>query len=90
MLGHGDSEREVLQTAFDLKSVGVDIITAGQYLQPSLKHLPTTEFVTPEKFSFYKKIFNQMGFKHVAAGPFVRSSYRAADFIDKINRLNSK
>jgi len=90
MLGHGETKREVFQTAYDLKSVGVDIITAGQYLQPSLKHISTTEFVTPEKFSFYKKIFKQMGFKHVAAGPFVRSSYRAVDFIDKINRLNSK
>ena len=88
MLGHGETEDEVIQTALDLKSVGVDIITAGQYLQPSLKHLPTKQFISPEKFAHYKKIFQQMGFKHVEAGPFVRSSYRAADFIEKIDRLN--
>ena len=89
MLGHGETEKEVIQTAIDLKSVGVDIITAGQYLQPSLKHIPTKEFIHPEKFGFYKKIFNRIGFKHVAAGPFVRSSYRAADFIEKIDWLNN-
>ncbi len=88
MLGHGETEDEVIQTALDLKSVGVDIITAGQYLQPSLKHLPTKQFISPEKFAQYKKIFLQIGFKHVEAGPFVRSSYRAADFIEKIDRLN--
>ncbi len=84
MLGFGESEEEIIQTAKDLRSVGVDIITAGQYLQPSLKHLPVKEFVTPQKFSFYGKIFEKLGFLHVASGPLVRSSYRAADFISKI------
>jgi len=84
MLGFGESEEEIIQTAKDLRSVGVDIITAGQYLQPSLKHLPVKEFVTPQKFSFYGKIFKKLGFIHVASGPLVRSSYRAADFISKI------
>ena len=85
MLGHGETEDEVFQTASDLKKAGVDIITAGQYLQPSFKHLQPKEFLKPEKFVFYKKIFKQLGFMHVAAGPFVRSSYRAADLIEKIN-----
>lgn len=84
MLGHGETKSEVVKTAQDLIDVGVDIITAGQYLQPSLRHLPVSEFVRPEKFVEYKKIFEDMGFLFVAAGPFVRSSYRASDFIEKM------
>jgi len=85
MLGHGETYKEVLETALDLKSVGVSVITAGQYLQPSLKHLPVKEFVSPEKFTIYKNKFKKMGFLHVASGPFVRSSYRATDLIKNIN-----
>ncbi len=85
MVGHGESEAEVLETARDLRNAGVDIITVGQYLQPSLKHMPVTEFISPEKFHSYKKLFEEMGFLYVATGPFVRSSYRASDFIEKLN-----
>lgn len=85
MLGHGETEQEIIETAQDLRNANVDIITAGQYLQPSIRHLPVAEFIPPEKFSYYKEVFKQMGFSHVAAGPFVRSSYRASDFIEKIN-----
>jgi len=86
MLGFGETREEVIQAATDLKSANVDIITAGQYLQPSLKHRPVTEYVTPEKFVSYQKIFQKMGFLHVVVGPFVRSSYLAADFIEKMER----
>ncbi len=77
MLGLGETEEEVLETLADLKSVSVDVITLGQYLQPTNKHLPVHEFITPEKFEFYKQIGLEMGFKYVESGPLVRSSYHA-------------
>ena len=88
MVGHGETKEEVIQTASDLKSANVDVITAGQYLQPSLNHLPVSEYVHPEKFASYQKIFEEMGFLHVVVGPFVRSSFQAADFIEKIKSEN--
>ena len=88
MVGHGETKEEVIQTASDLKSANVDVITAGQYLQPSLNHLPVAEYVHPEKFASYQKIFEEMGFLHVVVGPFVRSSFQAADFIEKIKSEN--
>jgi len=87
MVGHGETKEEVIQTASDLKSANVDVITAGQYLQPSLNHLPVFEYVHPEKFASYQKIFEEMGFLHVVVGPFVRSSFQAADFIEKIKSV---
>ncbi|MCB0476854.1 MAG: lipoyl synthase [Crocinitomicaceae bacterium] len=77
MLGIGETEEEILETLEDLKAVGVQIITLGQYLQPTPKHLPVAEFVTPEKFEKYKEIGLEMGFKYVESGPLVRSSYHA-------------
>jgi lipoic acid synthetase len=77
MLGLGETNDEVLETMEDLRSVNVDILTLGQYLQPTAKHLPIHEFVTPEKFAEYKEKGMQMGFKYVESGPLVRSSYRA-------------
>jgi lipoic acid synthetase len=77
MLGLGESEEEVMETLEDLKSVQVDVVTLGQYLQPTAKHLPIHEFITPEKFDFYKQIGLEMGFKYVESGPLVRSSYHA-------------
>ncbi len=77
MLGLGESREEVLQTMEDLKNVGLDIITIGQYLQPSKKHLAVKEFITPEQFNEYEKIGLEMGFRHVESGALVRSSYRA-------------
>lgn len=61
----------------DLRSVNVDILTLGQYLQPTTRHLPIDEFVTPERFEEYKQLGLEMGFKYVESGPLVRSSYRA-------------
>lgn len=77
MLGLGETEAEVLETMQDLANSKVDIITIGQYLQPSKKHLTVKEFITPEQFSTYEKIGLEMGFKHVESGALVRSSYKA-------------
>ncbi|MCE2711268.1 MAG: lipoyl synthase [Cryomorphaceae bacterium] len=77
MLGLGETEEEVLETMEDLRSVNVDILTLGQYLQPTPKHLPVLEFITPEKFHEYKEIGLKMGFRYVESGPLVRSSYHA-------------
>ncbi|MFN3916960.1 MAG: lipoyl synthase [Flavobacteriales bacterium] len=77
MLGLGETEEEVLETIDDLRSVGVDILTLGQYLQPTPKHLPVIDFITPEKFLEYKEIALSKGFKYVESGPLVRSSYHA-------------
>jgi lipoic acid synthetase len=80
MLGLGETEEELLQALRDLRSSNCDILTLGQYLQPSLKHLPVKEFVSPEKFEEYKIRAEEMGFVHVASGPMVRSSYHADEF----------
>ncbi len=77
MLGLGELEHEVIQTMQDLRDANVDVITIGQYLQPSKKHLPVKEFVTPDQFKKYEEIGHQMGFRHVESGALVRSSYKA-------------
>jgi lipoic acid synthetase len=77
MLGLGESEQEVLETMQDLRNVGVEVLTLGQYLQPTLKHLPVVEFINPEKFEYYKIKGLEMGFRYVESGPLVRSSYHA-------------
>ncbi len=77
MLGLGETEEEVIRTLEDLRSVGLDIVTLGQYLQPSKKHLPVKEFIPPEQFRKYEEIGLEMGFRHVESGALVRSSYKA-------------
>ncbi len=77
MLGLGESKEEVIETMEDLSMVKVDILTLGQYLQPTPKHLPVIEFVKPEQFEQYKEIGLSMGFKYVESAPLVRSSYHA-------------
>ncbi|MCD6544266.1 MAG: lipoyl synthase [Flavobacteriaceae bacterium] len=77
MLGLGETEKEVIETLHDLKNAKVDIVTIGQYLQPSKKHLPVSDFITPDQFEKYKKIGLELGFKYVESGALVRSSYRA-------------
>ncbi|MFN5620440.1 MAG: lipoyl synthase [Flavobacteriales bacterium] len=77
MLGLGETEEETLETIDDLASVGVDILTLGQYLQPTPKHLPVAAFITPEKFADYKSYALSKGFRYVESGPLVRSSYHA-------------
>jgi len=80
MLGLGESHDEVLETMDDLRDAGVDIVTLGQYLRPSAWHLPVQEFVPPERFDAYRREAEAMGFLYAAAGPLVRSSYRAGEF----------
>ena len=80
MLGLGESETELFSAMEDLRRADCDILTLGQYLQPTLKHLPVTGFVSPEKFAEYGRVAEGMGFVHVASGPMVRSSYHADDF----------
>lgn len=77
MLGLGETEPEVLETLQDLRDNKVDVVTLGQYLQPSKKHLPVTEFILPETFEKYREIGLDMGFRHVESGALVRSSYKA-------------
>ncbi|MGA2788353.1 MAG: lipoyl synthase [Verrucomicrobiota bacterium] len=80
MLGLGEAEAEVMTALADLRRAGCDILTLGQYLQPTLKHLPVVEFVSPEKFAEYGSRAGELGFVHVASGPLVRSSYHADEF----------
>lgn len=77
MLGLGEIEHEVIETLKDLKIAGCDILTIGQYLQPSAKHLPVVEFVNPKQFEKYKQIGLDLGFRFVESAPLVRSSYHA-------------
>jgi lipoic acid synthetase len=77
MLGLGETEEEVIETMEDLRSVEVDVLTLGQYLQPTPKHLPVANFITPEKFQEYKEIGLKMGYRFVESSPLVRSSYHA-------------
>lgn len=77
MLGLGETEQEVIETMQDLRAVNVDVLTLGQYLQPTRKHLPVVEFITPEQFAIYKDVGLEMGFRYVESGPLVRSSYHA-------------
>lgn len=77
MLGLGEQEAEVIQTMEDLRDNNVDVVTIGQYLQPSKKHLPVKEFITPEQFKKYETLGLEMGFRHVESGALVRSSYKA-------------
>lgn len=80
MLGLGETEEELFQALSDLRGAGCDILTLGQYLQPTLKHLPVAEFVSPERFGDYGRRARNLGFIYVASGPKVRSSYHAEDF----------
>ena len=80
MLGLGETKPELLETMQDLRDARCDILTLGQYLQPSLCHLPVADYVTPEKFNEYGETAREMGFMHVASGPMVRSSYHADEF----------
>lgn len=82
MLGLGETEEEILTALADLRGVQCDILTLGQYLQPSLRHLPIVEYITPARFEELGRRARQLGFVHVASGPMVRSSYHADEFKD--------
>jgi lipoic acid synthetase len=80
MLGLGEKEEELFQAMDDLRAHQVTVLTLGQYLRPSVNHLPVVEYIHPDKFAEYKTVAESKGFRHVASGPLVRSSYHAADF----------
>ena len=80
MLGLGETDAGLIATMRDLREVNVDILTLGQYLRPSRGHLPVTEYVTADRFEYFRQIAESLGFLYVASGPLVRSSYRAGEF----------
>jgi lipoic acid synthetase len=83
MLGLGEDSREVEQTLNDLRSSGVDVVTFGQYLQPTKYHMKLSRYVAPTEFEHWKSLAESLGFVYVASGPLVRSSYRAGEFYMK-------
>jgi lipoyl synthase len=83
MLGLGETEEDVMTTLQDLRAIDVDVVTFGQYLQPTKRHLPVKQYVTPEDFDKWQEKAEAMGFKYVASGPLVRSSYKAGEFFLK-------
>jgi len=85
MLGLGEEFSEVEESLYDLRNIGVEIVTIGQYLQPTPKHLTVKRFVHPDEFEFWKKVAKQMGFKAIASGPLVRSSYKASELFPEAN-----
>jgi len=80
MLGLGETEPELLEALSDLRGAGCDVLTLGQYLQPTREHLPVVDFIAPAQFDRYGRIARDLGFVHVASGPLVRSSYHADEF----------
>ncbi|MER3413597.1 MAG: lipoyl synthase [Armatimonadota bacterium] len=86
MLGLGETKDEVIGVLRDLRAIGVDAVTIGQYLRPTMRHLPVNEFIHPSVFKEYERIGNDMGFAFVASAPFVRSSYNAIEFSRKVMR----
>jgi lipoic acid synthetase len=87
MLGLGESEAEVIQTMEDAYMMGVKIFTIGQYLQPTLQHLPVKEYISPDIFAKYKEIGKKIGIQHIESSPLVRSSYMAEEAIEKVRRI---
>ena len=81
MLGLGESQEEVFLVMKDLRSVGCDFLSIGQYLSPTKQHYPVKEYITPEQFSNYKKEGKQLGFLHIESAPYVRSSYKASEYL---------
>ena len=85
ILGLGETDEEISRTMDDLREIDVDILTLGQYLRPTLNHLPVERWVTPEEFNKYREIGLAKGFLEVVSGPMVRSSYRAERALEKNN-----
>lgn len=87
MLGFGESDEQILQTMKDLREIKCDVVTFGQYMRPTKRHMKVVEYVTPEKFEYWKNKALEMGFLYVASGPLVRSSYKAGEaFIENVIR----
>ncbi|KAG0581179.1 hypothetical protein KC19_4G230300 [Ceratodon purpureus] len=83
MLGCGESPAQVVKTMKSVREAGVDVMTLGQYMRPTKRHMPVSEFVTPEAFEEYRKLGVELGFRYVASGPMVRSSYKAGEYFIK-------
>ncbi|KAL6951963.1 sphingosine N-acyltransferase subunit lip1 [Sarracenia purpurea var. burkii] len=83
MLGCGETPEQVVRTMEKVRTAGVDVITFGQYMRPSKRHMPVSEYITPEAFEKYQTLGMEMGFRYVASGPMVRSSYKAGEFYIK-------
>ena len=83
MLGLGETDEDIKQTLKDLRSSGVDVVTFGQYLRPTKRHISVQRYVTPEEFLIWQKYAEELQFKYVASGPLVRSSYRAGELFLK-------
>ena len=92
MLGLGETDDDVLRAMEELRRNDVDCLTLGQYMQPTKRHLKVTEYVTPEKFNYWKEMGDKMGFAYTASGPLVRSSYKAGEFFitNILNKKNSE
>ena len=88
MVGLGETKEELVEAMIDLKNAGVEIITFGQYLRPSMAHLEVQRYYELEEFDHLKKLAYDIGFKFVASGPMVRSSYKAADFLKFMETAN--
>ena len=86
MLGLGEKEDELIKVLEDLRKVGCDFLSLGQYLRPSLKNVEVAEYIPPEKFADYKQTALSLGFKHVESDPYVRSSYHAAEYLPAVPR----
>ena len=84
MLGLGETTEEIIETLADLRAVGCDLVTLGQYLQPSPRHLPVIRYLPPEEFETLGRMARAIGFTHVASGPFVRSSYHADEMAQPV------
>ena len=84
MLGLGETKSEVVQTLTHLREAGVDAVTIGQYLRPTMRHLPVNEFIHPTVFKEYEQIGEENGIRVRCSGPFIRSSYNAIDFSKKV------
>jgi len=85
MLGLGETDQEVIECMDDLRAIDVDIVTFGQYLRPTVNHLPVERFVTPDQFRLFREIGLEKGFLEVVSGPLVRSSYRAERVLEMNN-----
>ncbi|KAF2620329.1 hypothetical protein F2Q68_00042139 [Brassica cretica] len=83
MLGCGETPDQVVKTMEKVRAAGVDVMTFGQYMRPSKRHMPVAEYVTPEAFERYRLLGMEMGFRYVASGPMVRSSYKAGEYYIK-------
>lgn len=87
MVGLGETMEEIIETLKDLRSVGCDIVTIGQYLRPSKRHLPIVRYYSPEEFNKIKEIAYELNFNFVASGPLVRSSYKASDYLEHLKKM---